>query len=57
MTAIPAAGCQVAGTDFQIGCPLNPQVKPGMKDIAAFLESRRMAPYVGATSEVRRCQS
>ena len=27
------------------------QLKPGMRDIAAFLESRRMAPYVGATSE------
>ena len=27
------------------------QLKPGMRDIAAFLESRRMASYVGATSE------
>jgi hypothetical protein len=27
------------------------QLKPGMRDVAAFLESRRMAPYVGATSE------
>jgi secreted PhoX family phosphatase len=27
------------------------RLKPGMRDIAAFLESRRMASYVGATSE------